>query len=204
MSFCAICMLKSLLSATSFTFSVFQGNTAKCRLLNGRKYNLGKASNARLDRLDRSSSFLSRNCRVPRKLSSLAFYATSSATASLLFARLGSGKMVQLRTAMSRNVLQAPSRYASTITPIARAKRRKVVDETSIAGAQHKASMSGPSLGYLISELSATRPGMESLRREGQTMSEEHRTQARQVVKWLAAIPLALGAVVVGLNVRND
>ena len=81
-----------------------------------------------------------------------------------------------------------------------RTKKRKVVDETSIAGAQHRASMSGPSLGYLISELSATRPGMESLRQESQTMSEEHRTQARQVAKWMAGIPLAFGAVVFGLN----
>lgn len=60
--------------------------------------------------------------------------------------------------------------------------------------------MSGPSLGYLISELSATRPGMEALRREGQTMSEEHRTQARRIVKWMAGIPLAFGGIVLGIN----
>jgi hypothetical protein len=60
--------------------------------------------------------------------------------------------------------------------------------------------MSGPSLGYLISELGATHPGMEALRQEGQTMSEEHRTQARQLVKWMAGIPLAFGGVVLAIN----
>lgn len=38
---------------------------------------------------------------------------------------------------------------------------------------------------------------MEHLRVEGQTMSEEHRAQARGVVKWL----MVVGAVVVGVPV---
>ena len=38
---------------------------------------------------------------------------------------------------------------------------------------------------------------MEHLRIEGQTMSEEHRAQARGVVKWL----ILAGAVVVGVPV---
>ena len=39
---------------------------------------------------------------------------------------------------------------------------------------------------------------MEHLRVEGQTMSEEHRAEARGVVKWL----IAIGAVVVGVPVE--
>ena len=81
------------------------------------------------------------------------------------------------------DLLRRTKRLVSASTP-PKTKKRKIIDETSIAGAQHRASMSGPSLGYLISELSATRPGMEALRREGHTMSEEHRMQqARRVVK---------------------
>jgi hypothetical protein len=67
-----------------------------------------------------------------------------------------------------------------------------------MAGAQHKPSLSGPSLGHLISELSATRPGMESVRREGMTMSEEHRTLARRVVMGMGAFTTVLGAGVFG------
>lgn len=78
------------------------------------------------------------------------------------------------------------------------AKRARRVDESTLAGAQHKPSLSGPSLGHLISELSATRPGMEELRREGQTMSEEHRTLARRVAKYIVGVPLAFGMLVVG------
>lgn len=98
------------------------------------------------------------------------------------------------------NQARVLTRQASSSSTNQKPKKRKIVDESSIAGAQHKASMSGPSLGYLISELSATRPGMEPIRQEGHTMLEEHRTQARRVVKWLAGIPLALGALVVMLS----
>jgi hypothetical protein len=38
---------------------------------------------------------------------------------------------------------------------------------------------------------------MEHLRVEGQTMSEEHRAEARGVIKWL----MVVGAVVVGVPV---
>ena len=73
-----------------------------------------------------------------------------------------------------------------------------MLDESTFANVQHKPSLSGPSLGHLLSELSATKPGMEHLRQEGQTMAEEHRTQARQVAKWVVDLPLAFGSVVVG------
>lgn len=69
-----------------------------------------------------------------------------------------------------------------------------------MAGAQHKPSLSGPSLGILLSELNATRPGMEKLRREGHTMSEEHRTYARTVAKWIMGVPVAIGTLVVGVG----
>jgi hypothetical protein len=108
--------------------------------------------------------------------------------------------MIKHRPAIPRRLFRAQKRSASTSTPANRTKKRKIIDESSIAGAQHRASMSGPSLGYLISELSATRPGMETLRQEGQTMSEEHRTRARRVVKWMACIPLAFGGVVLAIN----
>ena len=80
------------------------------------------------------------------------------------------------------------------------ASRRRVIDESTLAGAQHKPSLSGPSLGHLITELSATRPGTEGLRVEGQTMSEEQRTQARTVAKWIVGVPLAFGSSVVAVN----
>ena len=78
------------------------------------------------------------------------------------------------------------------------AKRARRVDESTLAGAQHKPSLSGPSFGHLLSELSATKPGMETLRKEGQTMSEEHRTLARNVAKYIVGLPLAVGTVIVG------
>lgn len=62
---------------------------------------------------------------------------------------------------------------------------------------KHKPSLGNASFGHLISELSSTKEGMEHLRVEGQTMSEEHRAQARSVVKWL----ILAGAVVVGIPV---
>ena len=77
-------------------------------------------------------------------------------------------------------------------------KKRKRIDETTLAGAQHKASLSGPSLGILLSELSATRPGM--MRIEGETMLEEHRTLARRVTQWVLGLPVAVGTAIVGIN----
>ena len=79
-------------------------------------------------------------------------------------------------------------------------RKSRLVDESTLAGAQHKPSLSGPSLGHLISELSATRPGMEAVRQIGQTMSEEDRTHVRQVAKWIVGLPVAFGTVVVGYN----
>ena len=76
-------------------------------------------------------------------------------------------------------------------------KKRAPIDESSWANAQHKPSLGNASFGHLVSELSSTKEGMEHLRVEGQTMSEEHRAQARGVVKWL----ILAGAVVVGIPV---
>lgn len=44
------------------------------------------------------------------------------------------------------------------------------------------------------------KPGMESLRQEGQTMTEEQRTFARRVVTWVMGVPLVLGVGIVGGN----
>ena len=44
---------------------------------------------------------------------------------------------------------------------------------------------------------------MEHLRVEGQTMSEEHRAEARGVVKWLIAIGAVVVGVPVGLGVKR-
>ena len=78
--------------------------------------------------------------------------------------------------------------------------RRSINDETTLASAKHRPSLSGPSLGHLISELSATTPEMlkAGLRREGHTMNEEHRTLARKVAIGIVGLPLAFGSVVVG------
>lgn len=77
---------------------------------------------------------------------------------------------------------------------------RRSADETTLASAKHKPSLSGPSLGHLITELSATTPDMlrEGVRKEGHTMNEEHRTLARRVAIGTVGLPLALGSVVVG------
>ena len=74
-------------------------------------------------------------------------------------------------------------------------------NETTITSAKHKPSLSGPSLGHLISELSPTTPGMlkEGLRKEGHTMSEEHRTIARKVAIGIVGLPLAIGSIVVSI-----
>jgi hypothetical protein len=85
-----------------------------------------------------------------------------------------------------------------SVTPAAKTKKkRRPIDESSWANAQHKPSMGNASFGHLISELSSTKEGMEHMRVEGQTMSEEHRAEARGMVKWL----IAIGAVVVGVPV---
>lgn len=76
-------------------------------------------------------------------------------------------------------------------------------NESSIAGAQHKPSLSGPSIGHLVSELSSTTPEMlkRGQRVEGQTVSEEQRTFARRVAIALVGLPcmLAGGAGAYGL-----
>lgn len=78
------------------------------------------------------------------------------------------------------------------------AKRPPVDDGSLFYGAEHKPSLGGASLGHLVSELSATKPGMEHLRKEGETMNEAHRTQARSIATWLVGVPMALGGTVGG------
>ncbi|KAI7197024.1 hypothetical protein D0869_03991 [Hortaea werneckii] len=78
------------------------------------------------------------------------------------------------------------------------AKRPPVDDGSLFYGAEHKPSLGGASLGHLVSELSATKPGMEHLRKEGETMNEEHRTQARSIATWLVGVPMAVGGTVGG------
>lgn len=77
---------------------------------------------------------------------------------------------------------------------------RSTTAERTLASAKHKPSLSGPSLGHLLTELSATTPEMlkAGLRREGHTMNEEHRTLARKVTTVVLGLPLAFGSVVVG------
>lgn len=62
----------------------------------------------------------------------------------------------------------------------------------------HRPSLSGSSVGHLIAEISSSKPGMEGLRPEGQTMNEEQRTFARRVVTWLMGVPVVIGTVLVG------
>ncbi|KAF2163097.1 hypothetical protein M409DRAFT_26544 [Zasmidium cellare ATCC 36951] len=90
-------------------------------------------------------------------------------------------------------------RHGSTVP-----KRRPPPDESTLAGAQHKVSLSGPSLGHLISELSATRPGMEALRQPGQTISEEHRSLIRTTAKLILGVPIVIGTGIVGYNYFLD
>lgn len=100
---------------------------------------------------------------------------------------------------------QAALYYCQCIRPIsttpvllaAPKKKRAPIDESCWANAQHKPSLGNASFGHLVSELSSTKEGMEHLRVEGQTMNEEHRAQARGVVKWL----MVVGGVVVGVPV---
>lgn len=102
--------------------------------------------------------------------------------------------------AIRRLVLQHGQRIRRPVhsTSACWAKKARRTDESTLAGAQHKPSLSGPSFGHLISELSATRPGMGALRQEGHTMSEEHRTMARTVAKYVVGLPLAVGTIIVG------
>ncbi|GIZ38445.1 hypothetical protein CKM354_000186200 [Cercospora kikuchii] len=106
------------------------------------------------------------------------------------------------KKAMFTNVNVTSRRLASnTAKTTARPQRkRKVIDETTLGGAQHKVSLSGPSLGHLISELSATRPGMEHVRGPGRDLAEDQRTMIRNVVKAIVVVPSLIGAAIVGWN----
>ena len=78
--------------------------------------------------------------------------------------------------------------------------RRTNEDESTLASAKHQPSLSGPSLGHLLSELSPTTPEMlrSGQRREGHTMNEEHRTLARKVTVGIIGLPLAFGSLIIG------
>lgn len=90
-------------------------------------------------------------------------------------------------------------RFTTAHTYLSSRKPRASADETSIASAKHKPSLSGPSLGHLLTELSPTTPDMlqAGLRAQGHTMDEEHRTLARKVTIGILGLPLALGSLTV-------
>jgi hypothetical protein len=104
-------------------------------------------------------------------------------------------KQQTLHHHFTRSISTTPCLYAT--------KKRRPIDETSWANAQHKPSLGNASFGHLISELSSTKEGMEHLRVEGQTMSEEHRAEARGVVKWLMLVGAVVVGVPVGLGVKK-
>lgn len=93
-------------------------------------------------------------------------------------------------------------RYISSTQVHLQTRRRPIPDESTLAGAQHQPSLSGPSLGHLISELSETTPQMlkDGVRTEGQTMNEGDRTFARRVALGLIGFPVAVGMVWVGVK----
>lgn len=100
--------------------------------------------------------------------------------------------------ALHRHVLYTP-RSTIARTYLSSRKSQPSADETSIASAKHKPSLSGPSLGHLLTELSPTTPEMlkAGLRAEGHTMNVEHRTLARKVTLGILGLPLALGSLAV-------
>ena len=109
--------------------------------------------------------------------------------------RLSLIKQRTLHHQFHRSITSTPSVNAT--------KKRRPIDQTSWANAQHKPSLGNASFGHLISELSSTKEGMEHLRVEGQTMSEEHRAKARGVVKWLIAVGTVVVGIPVGLGVKR-
>ncbi|KAL2043982.1 hypothetical protein N7G274_003502 [Stereocaulon virgatum] len=104
-----------------------------------------------------------------------------------------------IRRAVHRYTVRCLSPKAHTHHSSQRSGLR-ATDESTLATARHKPSLSGPSFGHLLTELSATTPEMlkAGLRQEGQTMSEEHRTLARKVTIGVVGLPLAFGSIVVG------
>jgi hypothetical protein len=61
-------------------------------------------------------------------------------------------------------------------------------------------SLSRPSLGVLITELSPTTAATAGDRKEGQTIPEHHRTQARRTAQLILGVPVAIGTIIVGVN----
>lgn len=97
-----------------------------------------------------------------------------------------------IRNAILARTVGSTRAFSSTACQL----RRRGDYIPSDLGVEHKPSMGGSSMGHLISELGATRKGMEGSRQDG--MSEVQRTSARRVAKWMLGVPLALGTVVVG------
>jgi hypothetical protein len=93
--------------------------------------------------------------------------------------------------------------HSSPLMAAAATKRKRVSRQEEEI---HRPSLSGSSVGHLFSEINAMRPGMEALRPDGQTMTEDQRAFARRTATWLMGVPVLLGAVIVGGNwlVRDD
>lgn len=104
---------------------------------------------------------------------------------------------LRLHTLRGTILKPVSSRAAST-----QSRRPPIRDETTLGGAQHKPSLGGPSLGHLISELSATTPEMikQGLRKEGHTMAEDQRTFARRITIAVMGVPVVIGTGIVGFN----
>lgn len=100
--------------------------------------------------------------------------------------------MMVPRFAYVRSPVHPCARSFTISSRIGARRSRHLPNETSIAGAQHKPSLSGPSLGHLISELSATTPEMikQGLRKEGETVAEADRTRIRRLAFTMGAIPM--------------
>jgi len=114
-----------------------------------------------------------------------------------------------IRLAHVRITLHPYTRSFTVSSHVGARRSRQIPDETSISGAQHKPSLSGPSLGHLISELSATTPEMikQGLRKEGETVAEADRTRIRRLAFTMGAIPMIVaGAYLVSsvMDWNND
>ncbi|THZ01037.1 hypothetical protein D6C93_03549 [Aureobasidium pullulans] len=102
--------------------------------------------------------------------------------------------MLSSKRFVTRSCRVAANRGFSTHSALMAAAKRRKVEEI------HRPSLSGSSVGHLFSEINAMRPGMEALRPDGQTMTEEQRTFARKTATWLMGVPVVLGTLIVGGN----
>ncbi|TKA23696.1 hypothetical protein B0A50_06532 [Salinomyces thailandicus] len=109
--------------------------------------------------------------------------------------------MSNLRLTLKRCMIRVPptSQRLLSSTAATRAKKPTLDNSSIFCGAEHKPSMGGASLGHLVSELSATKAGMEHIRREGETMNEDQRAMARNLAKWIVGLPMAFAGAVGGI-----